>query len=349
MSPKKTRKKRISLEEADALVVGAGSFGTAIAHMLGENGKRVLVWTRSGEQAKEINEKRENVSFHPGHKLSTGIQAVTDLDQAISRVPILIIAVPVKAFREVARKVGNSVAGDQIILHVAKGIELKTYKRMSEILREETCVLKIGVISGPTLSKELMAGNPAGALVASHFEEVVEKAQGLFLGTPLRLYGGQDIIGTEVGGAFKNIIALMAGAAAGMGFGDNTKSLIITRGLSEMAQYGVALGADVFTFGGLAGIGDLMATCSSPLSRNHQVGRRLAAGETLEQILETTQQVAEGVPTTKAVYHQMGKLGLDLNMVTAIYDVLYNKMPLPEGFRRLMERPAGRELVRLQF
>lgn len=337
----------MSTRKYDLLIVGAGSFGTALAHILGQNNHKILMWLREEAQVNEINKQHTNEAFHPGIKLSKNIKATTDLSEGVKSAPIILMALPTKAFREVARAVGDDIHGDQILLHVAKGIERETYKRMSEILREETCALKIGVLSGPNLAAEVIKGQPSGALVASHFEEVVEKAQALFHGSTFRLYGGHDVIGAEVGGAFKNIIALMAGAAAGLDFGDNTKSLIITRGLSEMAQYGVALGADVFTFGGLAGIGDLMATCSSPLSRNHTVGRRMAQGESLDDILESMKQVAEGVPTTMAVFQQCEQMGLHLAMVHAVYDVLYKKAKPENLMLRLMERPPGQEMARL--
>jgi glycerol-3-phosphate dehydrogenase (NAD(P)+) len=346
VSAEKKSREKIS-ESLDVLILGGGSFGTAIGTLLANNGRKVMLWVNRAEQVKEINGRHTNKNYFPDLYLPSNLRATTDLKKYGTVSEILCFAVPTKYFREVARQVGDFVTGDQILVHVAKGIEPHTYKRMSEILREETCALKIGVLSGPTLAKELMAGQPAGALVASHFEEVVSATQKLFQGSPLRLYGGSDVIGTEIGGAFKNIIALLAGAAAGMGFGENTKALLVTRGLSEMAQYGVANGADVFTFGGLAGVGDLMATCFSPLSRNHQVGRRLAQGETLEKILATSTQVAEGVSTTKVIYHQAIDLRLDLPLVRAAYRVLYEGVTLTEALQELNERPLGKELVRL--
>ncbi|MCE9626023.1 MAG: glycerol-3-phosphate dehydrogenase, partial [Deltaproteobacteria bacterium] len=196
---------------------------------------------------------------------------------------------------------------------------------------------------GPTLSEELMAGNPAGATVASHFDEVLRKTQSLFAGCPLRLYGGRDVIGTEIGGAFKNVIALMAGAAHGLGFGDNTKALIVTRGLYEMSLYGAALGAEPATFTGLAGIGDLMATCSSTLSRNFRTGIRFAKGEALEGILSASSQVVEGVPATRAIHEQSLQLGLNLPMVRAVYGAFFEGLQVQDLLHQLMERQPGRE------
>jgi len=339
--PKK--KSSLSPPTLDCLVVGGGSFGTALATLLVRNHRKVNLWVRREEQAREINRHHTNKSYFPALKLPVALEATADLSGIVEGAAVVLIAVPSKGFREVARQVGDHLSGDQILIHSAKGIEPGTFKRMSQILREETCALKIGVISGPSLAEELMAGNPAGATVASHFDEVVKKTQALFVGCPLRLYGGKDLIGTEIGGAFKNIISLMAGAAHGLGFGDNTKALIVTRGLYEMTLYGAALGADPVTFTGLAGIGDLMATCSSPLSRNFRTGLRFAQGEALDAILSSSSQVVEGVSATLSVHQQSIQLGLDLPMVRAVYSAFYEGHKVQDLLDALMERPPGRE------
>ena len=259
------------------------------------------------------------------------------------------MAVPSRCFRDVARAVGDSIQGDQILVHTTKGLEIETFKTMSAILREETCTLKTGVLSGPNLAGEIMAGHPAGATVASHYDEVIDTIQDLFRGGRLRVYGGHDVVGTEVGSAFKNIIALAAGVSDGMGFGDNTKSLLLTRGLGEMARVGVALGADVFTFSGLTGVGDLMCTCASPLSRNHQVGERLAKGEALNDILNSMTQVAEGVPTTEAVHRYATSVGLDLPIVRTVHRVLFEGWKVGDALVQLMQLPVGEELAALRY
>lgn len=335
--------------DMDVLVVGGGTFGTALASLLADNNRRVKIWVRRKEQAEEINTEHQNSRYLPGFDLPESLEAINDMDQAIRSTPVVLMAIPSKSFRAVARQVGQYIEGDQILIHATKGIEIETFKRMSEILREETCALKIGAISGPNLSKELMAGHPAGALIASRYNEVIRAAQALFDGSRMRLYGGKDVIGTEIGGAFKNIIALAAGLAAGLGMGDNTKALLITRGLSEMARLGVAMGADVFTFGGLAGIGDLMATCASPLSRNHQVGSRLAKGENLDDILASTNQVAEGVPTTKAVHRHIETMKLDLPIANAVYARLFGGWNNEKIIEYLLGLPVGTELAKLRF
>jgi glycerol-3-phosphate dehydrogenase (NAD(P)+) len=247
--------------ELDAVVLGGGSFGTTLASLLSENGARVKLWVRRSDQAREINKAHTNEQYLKGFKLPSRLRATTDIGKTVRTAPIVIVAIPSKSFREVANNIGDHIRGDQVLVHATKGLEAGTFKRMTDILREETCSLKIGVISGPNLAVEVMMGNPAGAVIASNYTEVIEKVQALFAGSRMRMYGGRDVAGTEIGGAFKNIIALATGVSDGMGFGDNTKALLMTRGLNEMVRYGVALGASVLTFGGLAGIGDLMATC----------------------------------------------------------------------------------------
>ena len=203
------------------------------------------------------------------------------------------------------------------------------------------------MLSGPNLAKELMAGHPAGSLVASRYEQVQRRLQDIYTGSRLRIYSGRDVIGTEIAGAFKNVVAVACGAAHGLGFGQNTVSLLITRGLSEMARLGVAMGADLLTFGGLAGVGDLVATCTSPLSRNHQVGERLGHGEKLPDILVSMTQVAEGVPTSKAMYTFATRRGLQLPILEAVYRVIHEGLPVAQAVEELLALPTGTELAAL--
>lgn len=329
----------------DVLVIGGGSFGTTLATLLAERGWRLKLWVRREEQADEINTEHRNSRYLSEIELPSSLKATTDLEEGLSDTPIAIMTIPSRSFREVARLVGDYIKGDQVLVHGTKGLEIETFKRMSEILREETCSLKIGVISGPNLAREIMAGYPSGAAVASHYNEVVVKVQDLFRGGRMRVYTGRDITGTELGGAFKNIVALATGISDGMGFGDNTKALLMTRGLSEMVQFGVANGAEVLTFGGLAGIGDMMATCASPLSRNYRVGVGLAGGKDLDDIIEELGQVAEGVPTTAAVHKQAVELGLDLPIVSEVHSVLYEGRTAREAVENLMTVPVGEELA----
>ena len=333
----------------DVLVVGGGTFGTALTTLLVELHRDVRLWVRREDQAEEINTRHTSTRYLPGVSLHPDLMATTDLSAGVRAARVVLMAVPSKAFRDVAHAVGDHLEGDQVLVHTTKGLERGTYKRMSEILREETCARKIGVLSGPNLAMEILAGHPAGGLVASRYAEVVAAVQKPFEGGRFRLYGGRDVIGTEIAGSFKNIIALAAGVVDGLALGDNTKALLLTRGLSEMARFGVALGADVFTFGGLAGIGDLMCTCASPLSRNHQVGVRVARGEKLSDILTSMPHVAEGVPTAEAVHRQALDLGLHLPIVRAVYGVIHEGWSGREALENLMQLRVGDELASLRF
>jgi glycerol-3-phosphate dehydrogenase (NAD(P)+) len=336
-------------EEFDCLVVGGGTFGTALSGILLDMGKRVRLWVRREDQAREINTEHTNRRYLPDFPLPETLEATTDLAGVVPGTPLVLLAVPSRSFRSVARMVGDHLEGDQIVIHTTKGFEIETFLRMSQILREETCTLKIGAFSGPNLAVEIMKGHPAGATIASQYREVVDTVQDLFRGGRMRVYGSRDVVGTEMAGAFKNIIAVAAGISDGMGFGDNAKALLLTRGLSEMARIGVSVGGDVFTFSGLAGIGDLMATCASPLSRNHQVGSRLARGEPLAGILESMTQVAEGVPTTEAVHRHAVSVGLDLPIVRAVHGILFEKWKVEDALARLMVIPVGDELSALRY
>ena len=328
-------------------VVGAGSWGTTLAKILGDNGQPTLLWARHEELCREINDGRENAKYLPGAKLAPCVEATADLERACVSSPLILLVVPSHVLREVAHAMGDSLRGDQMVVHCTKGLEQGTLKRMSQVVREETCVRKIGVLSGPNLSKELAAGRPAGTLVASPYDEVVRAAQTALTNSYFRVYGGSDVVGAEVGGAFKNVIALAAGMADGLGLGDNSKAFVVTRSLTEMARLGAALGANWVTFGGLAGIGDLMATCFSPLSRNHQVGVRLAKGESLEQIQTSMFMVAEGVKTTAALQPFVEARRLPMPIVEAVHSVLYQGVRIADALATLMAHPVDRELVDL--
>lgn len=332
----------------DVLVVGGGSFGTALGTVLARAGRRVELWVRRADLAVEVTSHHRNERYLPGVGLPEALRATTDLAAGVRRARVVLMTVPSQSFRQVARAVGDHVGGDQPLVHATKGFEVETAKRMSQILREETCALKVGVLSGPNLAAEVVEGHPAGALVASRFDEVVRAVQDLFEGSTLRVYCGSDVVGTEVAGAFRNVIALAAGISDGLGFGDNAKALLVARGLSEMAQLGVAMGGDVLTFGGLAGVGDLFAATCSSKSLNHQLGQRLARGESLAQVLETTPAVAEGVPTTAAVHRHARATGLDLPIVKAMHALLHEGVPVAEAVRELLATPVGWELAALR-
>jgi glycerol-3-phosphate dehydrogenase (NAD(P)+) len=324
-------------------VVGAGSWGTTLAKILGENEHATLLWAREPEVRQSVQQEHENQLFLPGHKLPPPVSVTGELSEICERCQLIFVVVPSHAFRQVARVMGEHLQGDQLVVHCTKGIEIDSFRRMSEVLREETCLRQLGVLSGPNLSKELAERRPAGTVVASKYPEVSRSAHAVLNNRYFRVYAGTDVVGSEVGGAFKNIVALAAGIVDGLALGDSSKALLLTRGLNEMARLGASMGAELVTFGGMAGIGDLMATCASPLSRNHQVGERLARGQSLEQIQAGMLMVAEGVKTTQAVYQYARARSLDLPIVCAVHDVLYQGVGVHEAIEQLMAREVGTE------
>lgn len=328
-------------------VVGAGSWGTTIAKIIGDNAKHTLLWARREELCREVNESRHNQTYLPGVELPPAVEATHDLERVCKSCPLIFLVVPSHGFRPLAYEMGAYLTGEHVVVHATKGIEQDSFRRMSEVLHEETCLRKIGVLSGPNLAKELARREPAGTLIASHFDEVFRKAHAALHNGYFRVYWSQDVVGAEVAGAFKNIVALAAGVATGLGLGDNSKALLLTRGISEMARLGAVMGGQVITFGGMAGIGDLIATCASPLSRNHQVGARLARGETLAHIQSEMQMVAEGVKTTRAVHDYASRKGLDLPIVHAVYHLLYEQGDARALVKELMALPTGQEFVAL--
>ncbi|EDM76201.1 Glycerol-3-phosphate dehydrogenase [Plesiocystis pacifica SIR-1] len=317
-------------------VLGAGNWGTTVAHLIGQNGIPVTLWGRNEESCAEINEQRRNSRYLKGLELSEHITATTELAKAVEEAELLFLVIPSQAFRSVCADLGDLVRPNQLAVHATKGLELGTGRRMTEIIRAETCLRQIGVLSGPNIAREMCAGKPAGTVVASRFPRVIEVSREVLKSHQLRVYGNTDVVGVELGGTLKNIIAIAAGMATQMELGENAKSLLITRGLSEIARLGVALGADPMTFSGLAGIGDLMVTCASPLSRNHRVGAALARGMSLKEAVDSLGMVAEGVKAAKIAEQLTGELGLRAPLMHAVYRVLYDGLTPAEGLRELM-------------
>lgn len=304
-------------------VVGGGSWGTAIAQILGDNGHDTLFWMRDAAVAEEINATHRNSKFLPESQLSETVKATTDLARIGKECHVVFLVVPSHGLRAVARALGDNLDGSHVLIHAVKGIEPGTFKRMSELLREETCTRKIGVLSGPNLAKEVAMRHPSATAIGSRFEEVIEAGRSLLWSKAFRVYGSPDVVGTEIGGAVKNVMAIASGIAQGLGFGMNTMSLLLTRGLAEIARLGVAEGAQLQTFQGLSGIGDLMATCFSPLSRNYQVGLRLAQGESIDAIVGGMRQVAEGVKTTRTVHEWAKAIGVYMPITEGVYRMLF--------------------------
>lgn len=321
-----------------AAVIGGGSWGTALAHLMAVAGAKVKLWMRRDEGVDEINTLHTNSRYLRDRQIHPAVEATTDLRATASFAETIIVAVPSANFRAVAFELGDCVSGDQILLSATKGFEAERLTRMSQVLREETCCRKVGAVSGPNLADEVMDNNPAATVIASPMEEVIEKAGALLAGPTMRVYGNHDLVGVEVMGALKNIIAIAAGVCAGMGYGQNALAMLLTRGLTEMSRFGEALGADRMTALGLAGLGDLMATCASPLSRNNSLGRKLAAGMSLAEAQADTIKVAEGVNTTYAALKHAARLGVDMPITRGVHAILFDGHKPDAVLAKLMSR-----------
>jgi glycerol-3-phosphate dehydrogenase (NAD(P)+) len=321
-----------------AAVLGGGSWGTALAHLMGVAGADVVLWMRNPERVAEINEQHTNTRYLRDRKLSESVRATEDLREAASFAETIIVAIPSSNFRAVSYELGEVVTGDQILISATKGFEAEHLTRMSQILREETCCRKVGAISGPNLADEVMDNHPTATVIASPMDEVIEKAANLLAGPTLRVYGNHDLVGVEVMGALKNIIAIAAGVSAGMGYGQNSLAMLLTRGLAELSRFGEALGADRLTALGLAGLGDLMATCASPLSRNNSLGRKLATGMSLTEAQADSIKVAEGVNTTYAAIKHAARLGVDMPITRAVHALLFEGYKPTDVLTKLMSR-----------
>jgi glycerol-3-phosphate dehydrogenase (NAD(P)+) len=312
--------------------------------LLSANHTKVKIWLRDEAVIESINTKNENYKYAAGITLPSAIVATSNLEEAITGSSLIFVSIPSKAFRSVATEIGHYVKGDQILISTTKGFEQDTFKSMTEILAEETSCLKIGALSGPNFASEILRGKPVGSVVASRFNEVVEKAQNALSGKTIRIYGNEDVCGVELAGALKNIYAICSGILHAGGFGENAKSLMIARALSEMSRFSFFFKANPATFLGLAGVGDLIATCNSELSRNFRVGTKLSEGMTLEQAIKDIGQVAEGVYTLKTVKEKAAALGIDMPIVDATYDIVYNQKPIAEVLQELMLIPHRRDI-----
>lgn len=308
------------------VVIGSGSWGTALGLTLAKNGHEVTMWEYNREQAMKLQEERENHKFLPGHKFPDNMIVTNERENLLKGKDAVIFSVPSQALRGVISSFSNQIAEGMILVNTAKGIELSTGLRLSEVMREEILGKfhkNIVILSGPTHAEEVANSVPT-TILAAGLPENAKKIQELFNNMYFRVYAGTDMIGVEIGGAVKNCLAIGAGIADGLGFGDNTKAALMTRGLAEMTKYGIALGAHEQTFSGLTGIGDLIVTCASKHSRNRHVGQKLGEGESMEEILANMVMVAEGVPTVKAVYEKAQEIGVDMPIVSGIYEVIYN-------------------------
>lgn len=328
-------------------VIGAGSWGTALAGLLGENGHEVVLWARSNRLAEELNRTRENTAYLPGVLLPASVVVTSDLKQAVAGARFIFVVTPSHAVRETAAALNKtSLAGGSIIVSAAKGLELSTFKRMSEVIAEElpACAESIAVLSGPNHAEEVGRRHPTASVVAATSQEVAELVQDLLMNPFFRVYTNPDVIGVELGGALKNIIALGAGIAEGLGFGDNAKAALMTRGLAEIARLGMAMGAKPLTFAGLAGIGDLMVTCTSRHSRNRRAGIMVAQGKSVQQIQAETNMVVEGIRSTLAAYKLAQRYGIVMPITEQTYRILYEGKSPRDAVLELMTRGKTHEI-----
>ena len=326
---------------ATVTVVGTTSWGTTLGIILAREGHAVRLMARTEDEARLLNSEHENSRFVPGFTFPDSMRSTADPDDAFASADLTIFAVPSQTMRANVRRLAEHIPHDSILVSAVKGLELSTVRRMSQVIEEELppgWVEGVCVLSGPNLASEVVRGMPTPTVIASRNAVAAITVQHIMNSSVFRAYTNDDVVGVELCGALKNIIALGAGICDGMKLGDNAKSGFMTRGLAEVARLGVAAGANPTTFSGLAGMGDLIATCSSTLSRNHHVGERLAAGESLDDIRRGMQNVAEGVDTTRAALDLARQLDVEMPIAQAIHDILFGGMSVSQAVRDLMGR-----------
>lgn len=318
------------------VVLGGGSFGTAIANMIAGNGHPVVLWMRDRENAERSQRERVNQRYLPDYPLDDHLSITSDLALALSDADLVFFSIPSASFRSVARKAAAYIKPGCIAISTAKGIEAEGFTRMSEILEQELERPRVGVISGPNLAKEVARQEITATVIASADPEVCELVQSQLMTPNFRVYANSDVYGVELAGTLKNIYAIEAGMASAMGLGQNTLSVLITRSLAEMTRFAAVLGADPMTFLGLSGVGDLFVTCTSPLSRNFRIGQALAQGKTLDEASAAIGQVAEGVNTTRLVKQKADELGVYMPLATGLYEVMFEGRSVPRVLRNMM-------------
>ncbi|MGH3744425.1 MAG: NAD(P)H-dependent glycerol-3-phosphate dehydrogenase [Mycobacteriales bacterium] len=328
-----------------AAVLGTGSWGTTFGKVLADAAVPTVLWARRAEVARDVTERHRNSAYLPGVALPETLTATTDARAALDGADLVVLAVPSQTLRDNLGAVVGHIAADALLVSLMKGVELGTTKRMSEVIADVTGAepSRVAVVSGPNLAHEIAAEQPTATVVAC-----ADHGRACWLQTAtttryFRPYTNTDVVGAEIGGAVKNVVALAAGIARGMGFGDNTLASIVTRGLAETARLGVALGADESTFAGLAGLGDLVATCSSPLSRNRTFGERLGGGQTVAEVVAVTSQTAEGVKSCRAILDLAVAHGVDMPITQAVVHVVDDGMTPGDMLRSLMSREVKPE------
>lgn len=328
-------------------VVGAGSWGTALAKLLADKGYDIDLWVFEKEVREQIEKDRENKIFLPGIILPDTIHPLDNLDLVVKNKDLALIVVPSHITREIAGKMRGSIHADTILVTASKGIENKTHLTMTQILAEKIEYIppeNIAVLSGPSFAKEVAKQVPTVVAAASISRRIAEYVQKIFSCPTFRVYVNDDPVGTQIGGAMKNVLAIAAGICDGMNMGLNPRAALITRGLTEMNRLGTKLGANPLTLSGLAGVGDLLLTCTGDLSRNYTVGKQIGEGKKLDEIISEMRMVAEGVKTTRSVYNLSRKMGVELPICNEIYSVLFDNRPVRGTVQRLMNRSLKHEL-----
>jgi glycerol-3-phosphate dehydrogenase (NAD(P)+) len=327
-------------------ILGAGSWGTALAVILAKKGVEVNLWCRNETQASQLNKIRENIKYLPGVLLPQNIKVFSDLKEAVYSIECVVMSIPSHGIREVLQNLSPLLNSSAIIVNTAKGIEPQTLMRLSQVFNEELPGIneRFCVLSGPTHAEEVSRDMPSAAVAASEKRQIAEMVQDLFITPKFRVYTNPDVVGVEIGGALKNVIALATGISDGLGFGDNTKAALITRGMTEIARLGVKMGANPLTFAGLTGIGDLVVTCTSMHSRNRRAGIALGQGKKLEDILNEMGMVVEGVRTTKAIQKIGERYDVDLPIASEVYNVLFKGINPQEAVVNLMTRMRTHEV-----
>lgn len=327
-------------------VLGAGSWGTALAVLLGKKGYRVRLWARQEERAEEIRKNRENKKYLPGVIVPTQVEVETDLPAVLEGSDLVVLSVPSHGVRELARSIRGIFPPDAVVVNTAKGMEGTTLLRISQVLEEELGHKfreRISVLSGPSHAEEVGANLPTAVVVSAFSPMAAERVQDIFMSPCFRVYTNMDMVGVEISGALKNVIALGTGISDGLGYGDNTKAAMITRGVAEIARLGLVMGAEMQTFAGLAGIGDLVVTCTSMHSRNRRAGIQLGQGEPLEQVLKNMGMVVEGVNATRVARKLARKFGVEMPIVEETYQVLFEGKDTREAVFSLMTRSKTHE------
>jgi glycerol-3-phosphate dehydrogenase (NAD(P)+) len=319
-------------------VIGSGGWGCALAKVLDDNHHKVTVWSKFDAEIKAIQDAKENVAKLPGITLPDTLMYTSDLSLAIKDQDILILAVPSTYVRATAKAMKAYVTSNQIIVNVAKGIEETSLKTLEDVVLDEIPDVEVAVLSGPSHAEEVARGIPTSVVVGSKNDRIVKRVQDAFMNENFRVYGSSDLIGIELGGALKNVIALAAGISDGLGYGDNTKAALMTRGISEISRLGEQMGADPMTFNGLSGIGDLIVTCTSMHSRNRRAGILIGQGKTLQEALDEVKMVVEGVYSAKAALGLAHKYHVDMPIIEKVNEVLFNQTDPRIAVSELMNR-----------